>query len=71
MSKLFKKLFLKRLKPLIEQRQLIAELQFGCRNYHSTVDQVHHETNVINKAMGEKKYCFEVFLNITQAFKKV
>ncbi|VVC29112.1 Reverse transcriptase domain [Cinara cedri] len=44
--KSFEKLFLKRLKPLIEERQLIPEYQFGFRNKHSLIDQVHRITNL-------------------------
>ena len=56
MSKLFEKLLLKRLKPLIEKRHLIPDHQFGFRNLHSTIDQVHRVTNEISKALEEKKY---------------
>ncbi|VVC44621.1 Reverse transcriptase domain [Cinara cedri] len=56
-SKLFEKQLLKRLKPLIKERQLIPEHQFGFRNKPSTIDQVHRVINVISKALEEKKYC--------------
>lgn len=36
-SKLFEKLLLIRLKPIIEERQLIPTHQFGFRNSHSTI----------------------------------
>jgi len=55
LSKLFEKLLLKRLKPIIDVRQLITEHQFGFRNKHSTIEQVHRVTNLINKALEEKK----------------
>jgi len=71
MSKLFEKLLLKRLKPLIEARHLIPDHQFGFRNKHSTIEQVHQVTNVISKAFEEKKYCCGVFLDVAQAFDKV
>jgi hypothetical protein len=48
LSKLLEKLLLKRLKPIIEEKNLIPEHQFGFRNKHSTIDQVHRVTNVIN-----------------------
>lgn len=48
-SKLFEKLLLKRLKPLLEERQLLPEHQFGFPNKHTTIDQVHRVTNVISK----------------------
>lgn len=71
LSKLLEKLLLKRLKPIIEETNLIPEHQFGFRNGHSTVDQVHRVTNVISKALEEKKYCCGVFLDVSQAFDKV
>lgn len=71
MSKLFEKLLLKRLNPIIEAKQLIPDHQFGFRTKHSTIDQVHRVTNVISKALEEKKYCCGVFLDVAQAFDKV
>jgi len=67
MSKLFEKLLLKRfiLKPLIEERHLIPDHQFGFRNKHSTIDQVHHVINVISKAL-RKKNIIAVFLDLAQ-----
>lgn len=53
MSKLLEKL-LGQLKPLIEERHLLPEHQFGFRNTHSTIDEVHRVTNVISKALEEK-----------------
>jgi hypothetical protein len=47
MSKLFEKLILKRLKPIINKKHLVLTYQFGFRNNHSTIDQVHCITDVI------------------------
>lgn len=66
-SKLFEKLLLKRLKPLIK----IPDFQFGFRNKHSTIDQVHRVVTVIEKAFEDKKYCPAVFLDVSQAFDRV
>jgi predicted GIY-YIG superfamily endonuclease len=71
MSKLFEKLFLKRLKPVIDRKQLIPDHQFGFRNQHSTIDQVHRITSVIEKSLEEKKVCSTIFLDVAQAFDKV
>lgn len=70
-SKLFEKLLLKRLKPIIESLNLIPEHQFGFREKHSTIDQVHRITDVIEKCLEEKKVCSTVFLDVAQAFDKV
>lgn len=52
-SKLFEKLLLKRLKPIIENKQLIPFHQFDFREEHSTIDQVHRITDVIKKSLEE------------------
>lgn len=70
-SKLFEKLLLKRLKLIIEERNLIPTHQFGFREKHSTVEQVHRITNIIEKSLEEKKICAAVFLDVAQAFDKV
>lgn len=70
-SKLYEKLLLKRLKPIIDERNLIPCHQFGFRESHSTIDQVHRITNVIEKSLEEKKVCSTVFLDVAQAFDKV
>lgn len=71
MSKLFEKLLLKRLKPLIEEREIIPNHQFGFRSQHSTIDQVHRITNIIEKSLEEKNICAALFLDVAQAFDKV
>lgn len=71
MSKLFEKLLLKRLKPILENQNLIAEHQFGFREHHSTMDQVHRIINIIVKTLEDKKVCSTVFLDVAQAFDKV
>ena len=56
-SKLFEKLLLKRLKPIIEERKLIPDYQFGFRQKHSTIDQAHRVTDIIEREhWREKKY---------------
>ena len=39
-----------RIKRIIGQRNLIPKHQFGFRNAHSTIDQVHCITDVIERA---------------------
>lgn len=70
-SKVFERIFLQRLQPIIEEKGLIPEHQFGFRSKHSTIDQVHRITDVIEKALEEKKICSAVFLDVSQAFDKV
>ena len=71
MSKLFEKLLIKRLKPIIERKNLIPNHQFGFWSKHSTTDQVHRITNITENALKEKNVCSAVFLDVAQAFDKV
>jgi hypothetical protein len=71
MSKLFEKLLLKRLKLIIEDKNLILDHQFGLQTQHSTIDQVHRITNIIEQSLEEKKVCSTLFLDVAQAFDKV
>jgi hypothetical protein len=70
-SKLFEKLLLKRLKPIIEDKKLIPNHQFGFRNKHTTIDQIHRITTTIERTLEEKKICSIIFLDVAQAFDKV
>jgi Reverse transcriptase (RNA-dependent DNA polymerase) len=70
-SKLFEKLLLKRLKPIIERKKLIPTHQFGFRNNHSTIDQIHRIITIIENTLENKKVCSTVFLDVAQAFDKV
>lgn len=71
LSKVFEKLLLKRMKPIIEERKLIPNYQFGFREKHSTVDQIHRISDVIERTLEEKKICSTIFLDVAQAFDKV
>lgn len=70
-SKLMESLFMKRLMPIINERSLIPEHQFGFRKKHSTIEQVHRLVEKINKTFERKEYCSAVFLDISQAFDRV
>lgn len=70
-SKILEKVILKRMKPIIENRNLIPDHQFGFRSKHATIDQVHRITDCIEKALEEKLVCSTVFLDVAQAFDKV
>lgn len=70
-SKVFEKCFLKRLMIIINSKNLIPSHQFGFRNSHSTIEQIHRVVNVIDQALQNKKYCSAAFLDVSQAFDKV
>lgn len=71
MSKVFEKIFVKRLQSIIEQRNLIPKHQFGFRERHSTVEQVHRIIDVAEKSLENKQVCSAVFLDVGQAFDRV
>ena len=49
----------------------IPSHHFGFRKAHSTIQQCYRITDIINRALEEKKYCSAVFLDVCQAFDKV
>jgi hypothetical protein len=54
---------------VIEERNLIPSHQFGFREKHSTIEQVHRVTNVIEETLESKKICSGIFLD--EAFDRV
>lgn len=70
-SKVMEQLFLQRLMPIIEQRHLLPDHQYGFRRKHNTIEQVHRLVDKINASLERKQYCSAVFLDVSQAFDKV
>lgn len=70
-GKLFERVYLKRLLPLVEERGIIPDHQFGFRSRHSTIEQVNRVVNVIEDALEGRKVCSCVFLDVSQAFDRV
>lgn len=54
-SKLFKKLLLKRIRPLIVNDNLILNFHLGFRQIHARLDQIHTITRLFEYALEEKK----------------
>ena len=71
LSKVFEKLFMKRLGPVLMENKLLPNHQFGFRQQHSPIEQVHRVVDKIAKDLESKRYCSVAFLDITQAFDKV
>jgi hypothetical protein len=71
MSKLFEKLLLQKLKPILIEQKFILDHQFGFRREHATIEQVHRVVNKINQDLHLKRYCSAAFLDISQAFDKI
>lgn len=51
----------------MEEEQFVPQHQFGFWKNHSTINQVHRVTHIIE----EGKYCPAVFFDVAQAFDKV
>jgi hypothetical protein len=70
-SKVFDKLLLKWLLPVVQNNRLIPNHQFSFSQSHSTIEQTHRIVQRINEALENKQYCSAAFLDISQAFNKV
>lgn len=70
-SKLFERLFKKRLFPILEAQQLMPDHQFGFRQGHGTPEQCHRVVKTIRESLENKLFCSSVFLDVKQAFDKV
>ncbi len=70
-SKLFEKLFCKRLQSLLGELQVIPNHQFGFRSKRATLEQVHRVASEARNALEPKQYCCAIFLDISQAFDRV
>lgn len=71
LSKVFEKLYMKRLGVLINKLNLIPDHQFGFRQGYGTVEQIHRVVDTIQNAFEAKQYCSAVFIDISQAFDRV
>ena len=71
LSKLFEKMLLEKLKPVLHEKKIIPDHQFGFRQEHGTVEQVHRVVSEIRSSLERKQYCSAAFLDIAQAFDKV
>jgi hypothetical protein len=67
----YEKLLLHHLFPIIENRRLLPDRQFGFRQRHSTIHQTHPIVHKINEALETKQYCSTAFQDISQAFYRV
>lgn len=69
LSKLFEKVLANKIKLHLDE--IIPKTQFGFREEHGTVEQIHRIVNEIKIALDTKQFCSAVFLDIAQAFDKV
>uniref|UniRef100_A0A2S2QCP3 Putative RNA-directed DNA polymerase n=1 Tax=Sipha flava TaxID=143950 RepID=A0A2S2QCP3_9HEMI len=71
LAKLFEKMILKRIRPIINSKNIIPHTQFGFRSCHSTIHQIHRLTDKIQTSFENKEYCPGVFLDLAQALDRV
>lgn len=57
--KVFEKIYIKRLISIILKNDLIPERQFGMREKHETIEQVHRSVNIINSDLAFDKVWHE------------
>ncbi|CAG5030612.1 unnamed protein product [Parnassius apollo] len=68
-GKFFEKVILNRMQSHLNA--ILPGHQFGFRQRHGTIEQVHRLTDTIGYTLENKKYCSAVFLDISQAFDRV
>lgn len=51
--------------------KIIPDTQFGVKEKHSSLHQVHHITDTIFESLERKPYCVGVFFDVPQAFYRV
>jgi len=70
-SKIFEKVLLKKIYPIINDLNIKPRTQFGFKNKHSTLHQEHRITDIISSSLETKNHCEAVFLDIAQTFDRV
>lgn len=71
LGKLFEKVMLKRIRPILKSHNIIPNTQFGFRENHSTTHQIHRIVDKIASSFETKNFCPGVFLDVSQAFDRV
>ena len=66
-----KKFFLTRIKPILQEIRITPDHQFGFRQKHTNIEQVHLIRNVKNEALESSIYCTAALLDSSQTFDKV
>lgn len=68
-GKILEKVILNRMKKHLPS--VLPAHQFGFREKHGTIEQIHRLVDVISGTLENKQYCSAAFLDIGQAFDKV
>jgi hypothetical protein len=70
-GKICEKLVLKRISLFLNDVSAIPQTQFGFRERHSTIHQIHRLTDCISNSLEKKEYCTAALLDIAQAFDRI
>ena len=70
-SKILEKIIYCRIKTIIETKKPIPDHQFGFRNRHSTIEQMHRLINEIIIALENKEYCTALLMDTEKTFDKI
>lgn len=68
LGKMFEKLLLKRLIPIINGKNIHPKSQFGIYSHHNIIHQIHYVTDKIANSLENKNSVLEFFLDKAQAF---
>ncbi|GBP16729.1 Probable RNA-directed DNA polymerase from transposon BS [Eumeta japonica] len=68
-GKIFERMLLNRMRAHLSD--VIPQHQFGFREKHGTIEQIHRITDIISRTLEFKQFCSAVFLDISQAFDRV
>lgn len=71
LAKILERLVLKRILPLITEKHILSDYQFGFYASHATTHQLHRVVDVISYSLGKKLYCTWAFLDISKVFDRV
>jgi len=71
LSKLWERLIANRITVIMRQSNILPDHQFGFREGHGTVEQVHRLVKHILQAFDDLEYSNAVFIDMQQAFDKV
>lgn len=71
LGKVFEKILIRKLQPILKEKKMIPDHQFGFRRNHSTVEQVHRVVKTITNTLEKKECCSAAFLDIEAAFDRV
>lgn len=70
-AKLFEKVVLSRIQTIIIRKKMLPDIQFGFRQKHATIEQIHRVVHSISQALENKEYAPTAFLDVSSAFDKV